>query len=80
MPYDNPMREVRIVAKLADLTEELYRLQLMLDAMTMLLIEKGLLSAQELRDKAALLDRLNLYDQQPHQSISTVSHNVGLSK
>ena len=65
-----------MIGKLADLTEEQYRQQLMLDSVTMLLIEKGLLSVQELQDKAAQLDQRY---QLPLQSISTVSHNVGLS-
>ncbi len=76
MTGENPMQEVCVIGKLADLTEEQYRQQLMLDSVTMLLIEKGLLSVQELQDKAAQLDQRY---QLPLQSISTVSHNVGLS-
>lgn len=50
------LEEVYMIGKLADLKEEHYKFTLIVSALTELLIEKGLLSAEELQEKAALLD------------------------
>ncbi|TYP75372.1 hypothetical protein [Paenibacillus methanolicus] len=50
------MEHVHLAAKLADLKEDHYRLLLSLGAMTELLIEKGLLTREEIALKAAALD------------------------
>jgi hypothetical protein len=52
----NPLQEVQLIGKLADIKQEQYKLHLMMGALTDLLIEKGLLSALELQEKVALLD------------------------
>jgi hypothetical protein len=52
----NPLQEVQLIGKLADIKQEQYKLHLMMGALTDLLIEKGLLSAMELQEKVALLD------------------------
>lgn len=54
----HPMDHVDLVAKLADLKEEHYRTTLALTAMLELLVEKGILTEQEIRSKAAALDVL----------------------
>lgn len=51
------MEQVHLAAKLADLKEDHYRLLLNLSAMTELLIEKGVLTREEIALKAAALDR-----------------------
>jgi hypothetical protein len=48
--------QVQIVARLSDLKEDHYRALLTLSAMMELLIEKGLLTRQELDEKARQLD------------------------
>jgi hypothetical protein len=55
----HPMEEVNMIAKLADMKEELYKHSLMINALTELLIEKGILTTDELQNRAA---RLNLLD------------------
>lgn len=52
----SPMDEVNMVAKLADLKAEHYKQSLLLGALTELLVEKGLLTIDELQTKTALLD------------------------
>lgn len=52
----NPLQEVQLIGKLADIKQEQYKLHLMMGALTDLLIEKGLLSTLELQEKVALLD------------------------
>ncbi|REE78619.1 hypothetical protein A8990_12516 [Paenibacillus taihuensis] len=47
---------LNLVAKLADLKEDHYRTLLTLSAMTELLIDKGLISPEELERKIASLD------------------------
>jgi hypothetical protein len=54
----SPAEEVRLIAKLADLKEDHYRSSLLLSAITELLIEKGIVTRDEIRDKAARLDAL----------------------
>ncbi|WP_438445150.1 hypothetical protein [Gorillibacterium sp. sgz5001074] len=54
----HPMDYVDLVGKLADLKEEHYRTTLALTAIMELLTEKGLLTEQEIRSKAAALDVL----------------------
>jgi 5-carboxymethyl-2-hydroxymuconate isomerase len=48
--------EVQLIAKLADLKEDHYRTSLLLSAVTELLIEKGILAKDEIREKASRLD------------------------
>jgi hypothetical protein len=52
----NHLDQVHLIAKLADLKEDHYQTSLLLSAVTQLLIEKGILSAKEIRAKAAELD------------------------
>ncbi|WP_125666593.1 hypothetical protein [Paenibacillus baekrokdamisoli] len=47
---------LNLVAKLADLKEDHYRILLTLSAVTELLIDKGLITRQELELKTAALD------------------------
>lgn len=54
--------EVHMIGKLADLKEEHYRNVLMVGALTDLLIQKGLLSAEELQEKVALMDLYGAMD------------------
>lgn len=55
----NPMELIDLAAKYADLKEDHYRLTLALTAALELLTEKGILTEQELRSKAAALDALD---------------------
>jgi len=48
--------EVQMIGKLADLKDEHYKSALLISALTELLIEKGLISTEELQTKTALLD------------------------
>ncbi|WP_407074327.1 hypothetical protein [Paenibacillus lacisoli] len=52
----NAMEEVAMVAKLADLKEEHYRVTLALSTMIELLVDKGILTREEVERKAAELD------------------------
>lgn len=54
--YRTTMEDVGIVAKLADLKEEHYRNTLALSTLIELLVEKGLLTREEVEHKAAELD------------------------
>ncbi|WP_055106400.1 hypothetical protein [Paenibacillus ihumii] len=54
--YFSPMNEVNILAKLADLKEDQYRQLLALGAMMELLVEKGVLSREEIAQKTSELD------------------------
>ena len=56
MDYFSPMDEVNILAKLADLKEDHYHQLLALSAMMELLIEKGVLSREEIAQKTTELD------------------------
>lgn len=56
----HPMDEVNMIAQLADLKEELYNHSLLIDALTQLLIEKGILTTTELHTRIAQLDLLDL--------------------
>lgn len=49
---------IHFIGKLGDLKDEHYHITLTLSAMIELLIEKGLISRQELERKTAELDRL----------------------
>lgn len=51
-----PLEEVHMISKLADLKEEHYKYSLIVSALTELLLDKGIISAQELQEKTALLD------------------------
>lgn len=50
--------DVQLIAKLADLKDDHYRTSLLLSAVTELLIEKGILTKDEIREKASRLDTL----------------------
>jgi 5-carboxymethyl-2-hydroxymuconate isomerase len=50
--------EVQLIAKLADLKEDHYQTSLLLSAITELLIEKGILTADQIRSKADQLDHM----------------------
>lgn len=50
--------EVQMIAKLADLKEDHYQTSLLLSTITELLIDKGILTKDEIREKAAQLDRM----------------------
>ncbi|GIO85522.1 hypothetical protein J25TS5_24540 [Paenibacillus faecis] len=54
--YSTPMNEVNVLAKLADMKEEHYHQLVTLSAIMELLIEKGILTRQEIEQKAAELD------------------------
>jgi hypothetical protein len=54
--YRTTMEDVGIVAKLADLKEDHYRNTLALSTLIELLVEKGLLTREEVEHKAAELD------------------------
>ncbi|MEK8128976.1 hypothetical protein WMW72_13815 [Paenibacillus filicis] len=54
--------EIAWIAKLADLQEHQYRSTLLLSALLELLQEKGILTMQELTDKARLLEQLDAAD------------------
>ncbi|WP_159888077.1 hypothetical protein [Paenibacillus puerhi] len=51
--------EIAWIGKLADLQDHQYRCTLLLTAMLELMQEKGLLSMQEIADKARLLEQLD---------------------
>ncbi|SDD85761.1 hypothetical protein SAMN02799630_04140 [Paenibacillus sp. UNCCL117] len=51
--------EIAWIGKLADLQEHQYRSSLLLTAVVELLQEKGILSLQEITDKACLLEQLD---------------------
>lgn len=70
----SPLEEVEIIAKLADLKEDHYRLTLALGAMIELLVEKGIVSRQEMERKMLELDTLSA-----NQSLRS-SQSVGRSK
>ncbi|USB33231.1 hypothetical protein [Paenibacillus sp. YPG26] len=55
-PLSSPMNEVNVIAKLADLKDEHYQTVLALSVAIELLIEKGILSREEITRKAAELD------------------------
>ncbi|MEB3103204.1 hypothetical protein [Ferviditalea candida] len=55
--------EINVIGKLADLKEEHYRSLLILNGLIELLIEKGILTEQELRSKMSDLDTIHL---RPH--------------
>jgi hypothetical protein len=61
----HPMNQVDMIAKLADLQEQNYRTTLALTAILELLTEKGILTEQEIRAKAAELDTLTPREANP---------------
>ncbi|MFM9280817.1 hypothetical protein [Paenibacillus jiagnxiensis] len=63
--YRTTMEEVGIVAKLADLKEEHYRNTLALSTLIELLVEKGLLTREEVEHKAAELDSFMAHSPYP---------------
>jgi hypothetical protein len=52
------MQDVNIIGKLADLKDQHYRNTLLLSAIVELLVEKNLISTDELSDKIKQLDQL----------------------
>ncbi|WP_223070467.1 nitrile hydratase subunit beta [Paenibacillus caui] len=52
----SPMNDVNMLAKLADLKDGHYHNLLMLSALIELLIEKGILTREELEERAVRLD------------------------
>ncbi|WJH36197.1 hypothetical protein N6H14_10220 [Paenibacillus sp. CC-CFT747] len=52
----NPMEQVNLIGKLADLKSQQYDTLLLLSALTDLLIEKGLLTQAELQARIVSLD------------------------
>lgn len=56
---------IDLIAKLADLKDQHYRNTLALTAVLDLLTEKGLLTEQEIRSKAAQLEELTLREANP---------------
>jgi len=63
-----PMDEVHMIGKLADMKDEFYKHSLMLSAITELLIEKGIVSADELQARATHLDLIGCLDALSGQS------------
>lgn len=52
----SPLQEVHMLAKLADLKDEQYHTLLNVCAMVELLVDKGVLTREEIRNKTAELD------------------------
>ncbi|MBO8165116.1 MAG: hypothetical protein H0Z34_15645 [Brevibacillus sp.] len=52
MRHYSPLEEVNLAAKLADLREDNYYNSLLLDSLIELLVEKGVISREELYEKA----------------------------
>lgn len=55
-PGFSPLEQVDYIGKLADLKEQHYQNTLILSAMLELLLEKGLLTHQDIENKASQLD------------------------
>jgi len=53
----SPIEQVRLIGQLADLKEQHYEQTLLLAAMLELLIDKGMITRDELRTKLAALDQ-----------------------
>jgi hypothetical protein len=54
----SPIDDLHLIAKLADLKEDQYQTSLLLSAVTELLIDKGIITRDEIRDKTARLDAI----------------------
>ncbi|CAM4488518.1 hypothetical protein HMSSN036_05290 [Paenibacillus macerans] len=54
--HSSPMNEVNVLAKLADMKEEHYHQLLTLSAMIELLMEKGIVTREEIEKKALEID------------------------
>lgn len=63
----SPLDEVQMIGKLADLKESHYKVMLMVGALTELLIEKGLLSTEEVEERIARLDLHGALEAVPHR-------------
>ena len=61
------MDQIDMIAKLADLKDQVYRNTLALTAVLDLLTEKGILTEQEIRSKASQLDELTLREANPNR-------------
>jgi hypothetical protein len=55
----SPIEEIELISKLADLKQQHYQNLLILTALLELLIEKGIISAEELRSKTTELQPIN---------------------
>ena len=55
----SPIEEIKLISKLADLKQQHYQNLLILTALLEILIEKGIISAEELRSKTAELQPIN---------------------
>jgi hypothetical protein len=65
-PFLSPLEQVDYIGKLADLKEQHYQNTLILSAMLELMLEKGILTHQDIENKAAQLDEaLNLHSAYP---------------
>jgi hypothetical protein len=73
------MDEIRWAGMLADLKEDHYRNTLALSAVIELLIEKGLLSREDIRRKAMELDEALPLGDETHSAALSASHGVGRS-
>lgn len=56
-PFSSPINEVNITAKLADMKDEQYRTLLALSTMMEILIDKGVITREEIEKKSAELDQ-----------------------
>ncbi|MGG6310487.1 hypothetical protein [Paenibacillus macerans] len=65
--YSTPMNEVNVLAKLADMKEEHYHQLVALSAMMELLIDKGILTREEIEKKALEID--GFLTQPPHPPV-----------
>ncbi|WP_379138517.1 hypothetical protein [Paenibacillus sp. sgz500958] len=63
--YSSSMDLVHFIGKLGDLKDEHYQITLTLSAMIELLIDKGLITRQELEHKTAELDGLMIHSPYP---------------
>ncbi|GAA0136089.1 hypothetical protein YSY43_29300 [Paenibacillus sp. YSY-4.3] len=69
MDYFSPMDEVNILAKLADLKEDHYHQLLTLSAMMELLIEKGIITHEEIAQKTSELDSSSSSARPPYPTV-----------
>lgn len=65
-PLHSPLEQVSFVAKLADLKEDYYRNTLAVSALIELLIDKGIITRQEIEQKAAQLHVENTVNPSTH--------------
>lgn len=63
----NPVEQINLIGKLADLKEQHYNNTLMIAAIVELLVEKGLINAPELHSKLEQLDASSLPPMHPNR-------------